>query len=125
MNGTGDRDPNGGTKEEIDDTNAQYSAEAQLQLQQQAQQDMKAEQQLAMTAAAAESDYQYQQQQPVGQDQQQPQQQQPPQQQNFTPLSAAMTQRPDAGCFLRCRGLPYSASENDVRKFFAGFFPMK
>uniref|UniRef100_A0A915MB08 RRM domain-containing protein n=1 Tax=Meloidogyne javanica TaxID=6303 RepID=A0A915MB08_MELJA len=24
----------------------------------------------------------------------------------------------DAACYLRCRGLPYSASESDVRKFF-------
>lgn len=26
----------------------------------------------------------------------------------------------DPLCFLRCRGLPYSANENDVRKFFGG-----
>lgn len=42
--------------------------------------------------------------------------------QNYTPLTTAMTQRPDAGAFLRCRGLPYSASENEVRKFFGGLF---
>ncbi|KAL3101096.1 hypothetical protein niasHS_001556 [Heterodera schachtii] len=55
------------------------------------------------------------------------------QQQNFTPVQPQVnapmpvsTQQPqspqaDASCFLRCRGLPYSANENDVRKFFGEF----
>uniref|UniRef100_A0A1I8BFJ0 RRM domain-containing protein n=1 Tax=Meloidogyne hapla TaxID=6305 RepID=A0A1I8BFJ0_MELHA len=29
-----------------------------------------------------------------------------------------MFSQKDAACYLRCRGLPYSASESDVRKFF-------
>lgn len=36
------------------------------------------------------------------------------------PVLSMMMQRPDPLCFLRCRGLPYSASEADVRKFFSG-----
>uniref|UniRef100_A0A914HJA7 RRM domain-containing protein n=1 Tax=Globodera rostochiensis TaxID=31243 RepID=A0A914HJA7_GLORO len=58
------------------------------------------------------------------------------QQQNFTPIQpqinapmAAVTvqqqqqqnSRVDPLSFLRCRGLPYSANENDVRKFFGEF----
>lgn len=40
----------------------------------------------------------------------------------YTPITnAANMQRPDSGCFLRCRGLPFAASENDVRSFFGGF----
>ena len=39
----------------------------------------------------------------------------------YTPITNANMQRPDSGCFLRCRGLPFAASENDVRSFFGGF----
>lgn len=65
---------------------------------------------------------QIQQQQMAKQESNNPEDQQ---EQDFTPVSSNLTQPMDCACFLRCRGLPYSASENDVRKFFEGFFCLR
>lgn len=96
-------------------TNDQQQHEQQIKIESQEQHQQQHQDLPPADVDAAENSYQNQQHED-GTDASQSQQQQS----TYTPLPTVVTQRPDSGCFLRCRGLPYSASENDVRKFFGG-----